>query len=111
MQHVKVGKGDFKVLLESQSAQAAVMTLAPGESTGPPQNEHPRAEQWLFVIAGSGRAVVNEHRVRLRPGSLLLIERGEVHQVSSTGRTPLVTLNLYAPPAYTAGGNVKKQVQ
>ena len=40
MKHVKLrGKRPtFKVLLESASAQAATMILAPGESTGEPDN-------------------------------------------------------------------------
>jgi hypothetical protein len=38
-------------------AQAAMMTLRPGQSSSDePVNEHPRCEQWLFVIAGAGRA-------------------------------------------------------
>ena len=33
---------------------------------------------------------------------LLLIERGERHEIRATGRTPLKMVNFYAPPAYTA---------
>jgi mannose-6-phosphate isomerase-like protein (cupin superfamily) len=41
----------------------------------------------------------------LRAGTLLLIERGTPHEIRNTGRTPLNTLNLYVPPAYTATGD------
>lgn len=81
------------------------MTLAPREKEGGPDNRHRGADQWLFVESGSGLAIVNGRRVSLRPGTLLLIERGDRHEIRNTGRTPLRTLNLYVPPAYTAGGD------
>ena len=84
-----------------------MMVLQPGQSTGEPQNEHPRSEQWLFVISGSGKALVNKRRLSIRANSLLLIEKGEVHQVTNHGRRPLVTINFYAPPAYNKDGELK----
>jgi mannose-6-phosphate isomerase-like protein (cupin superfamily) len=84
-----------------------MMVLAPGKSTGEPMNEHPRSEQWLFVVSGNGAARVNQRRVRLARNSLLLIEKGEIHQIVNTGRRPLVTLNFYAPAAYTKAGSLK----
>ena len=113
MQHISTTKyrAMFDVLTATRSAQAAMMTLRPGQSTSDePENEHPRAEQWLFVVRGTGRAVVGGRRVMLKAGSLLLIEKGEPHLITNTGRKPLVTLNLYCPPAYTAGGEVKPAV-
>jgi mannose-6-phosphate isomerase-like protein (cupin superfamily) len=107
MRHVKTGskrRGMFKHLTKSRSAQAAMMVLRPGEDTGEPQNEHAQSEQWLFVVSGSGQALVNRRKVTIKEGSLLLIGKGEVHQVKNTGRSPLVTINLYVPPAYTKDG-------
>jgi mannose-6-phosphate isomerase-like protein (cupin superfamily) len=81
------------------------MTLEPGASEGGPDNRHRGADQWLFVEAGTGMAVVNGTRVRLRSGSLLLIERGDTHEIRNTGRTPLKTLNVYVPPGYRKDGD------
>lgn len=101
----------FNILKSTRSAQAAMMTLPPGESTSDePENEHPGAEQWLFVVKGTGRAIVGKQSAALKEGSLLLIEKGEAHQITNTGRRALVTLNLYCPPAYTSGGDVKPAV-
>jgi mannose-6-phosphate isomerase-like protein (cupin superfamily) len=36
---------------------------------------------------------------------VLLIERGDTHEIRNTGRQPLRTLNVYVPPAYTKGGD------
>jgi mannose-6-phosphate isomerase-like protein (cupin superfamily) len=102
----------FDVMLSSRSAQAAMMTLRPGDSSSDePENDHPRCEQWLYVVSGTARAKTNKRRIVLRAGSLLLIEKNEPHQITCTGRSPLVTLNLYVPPAYTDDGNVKRGAQ
>src|SRR5689334_7493707 len=96
----------FRILAETRALQAAVMTLPPGESTGDPDNEHPDSEQWLLVLKGTGRAKVGRRSVPIQKGSLLVVEKGETHQVKNTGRkNALVTLNFYAPPAYKRGGN------
>jgi oxalate decarboxylase/phosphoglucose isomerase-like protein (cupin superfamily) len=115
MKLLKTGKfrGHFDLLVATRGAQAAMMNLRPGGSSDDePSNEHPKSEQWLFVLAGSGRASVGKRksalaRVALREGDLLVIERRELHQIKNTGRKPLVTLNLYVPPAYDAEGEPK----
>jgi mannose-6-phosphate isomerase-like protein (cupin superfamily) len=98
----------FKPLHATGDCQAAMMTLKPRQSTtDKPENEHPRSEQWLLVISGTGRAIVGKKRVQLKEGSLLLVEKDEAHQITNTGRAPMRTINFYAPPAYTSSGDVK----
>jgi mannose-6-phosphate isomerase-like protein (cupin superfamily) len=88
-------------VLPDEHSQAAQMTLAPGETEGGPENRHWGADQGLFVVSGAGEAVVNDERVELREGTLLLIQRGETQEIRNTGQGPLRTLNVYVPPAYT----------
>jgi mannose-6-phosphate isomerase-like protein (cupin superfamily) len=101
---LRFGNG-FKVTIGNRRAQAATMTIAPGEAEGGPDNRHRGADQWLFVEAGTGAALVNGRRHPLRRGSLILIERGDRHEIRNTGRRPLRTLNIYVPPAYTKSGD------
>jgi mannose-6-phosphate isomerase-like protein (cupin superfamily) len=101
--HLQFGHG-FRVVLGDDHSQAAQMALAPGESEGGPDNRHRGADQWLYVVAGTGVAVVEDERIELREGTLVLIERGERHEVRNTGETPLKTLNVYVPPANTEAG-------
>ena len=98
-------EGEFAVVTGTVRSQAAVMVLAPGDAEGGPENRHRGADQWLYVLSGTGTAIVNGKRHALRAGSLLLIERGDRHEIRNTGRTPLRTLNFYVPPAYTASGD------
>jgi mannose-6-phosphate isomerase-like protein (cupin superfamily) len=62
--HHQFGHG-FKVVLGDEHSQAVQMTLAPGEVEGGPDNQHRGADQWLFVVAGTGEAVANGETVPL----------------------------------------------
>jgi mannose-6-phosphate isomerase-like protein (cupin superfamily) len=90
----------FGVLGGTDRSQAAWMTLAAGESTGGPDNRHATSDQWLFVVSGSGTAVIEGERVALAGGDLLLIAAGEGHEIQAGDDAALVTVNVYAPPEY-----------
>jgi mannose-6-phosphate isomerase-like protein (cupin superfamily) len=101
---LRFGRG-FRIALGNRRGQAAEMVLEPGKAEGDRRNRHRGADQWLYVISGSGVATLNGRRVRLRAGALLLIEHGDQHQIKNTGRGLLRTLNIYVPPAYTRSGD------
>lgn len=98
-------KRAFRVVPGNRRAQAAEMVIKPGGSEGGPDNRHRGADQWLFVVSGQGSALIKGRTMRLVAGSLLFISRGERHEIRNTGRTPLRTLNFYAPPAYDRRGD------
>ena len=50
-------------------------------------------------------AIVNGRPTNLKAGSLVVIGRGDRHEIRNTGRTPLRTLNIYVPPAYRKDGD------
>ena len=105
MKHVRLrfGKG-FHVVCSNRRAQVAEMVIEPGGSEGDPSNRHRGADQWLYVVSGTGMALINGKRVALRAGVLLLVEQRDRHEIRNTGRALLKTLNYYAPPAYTKAG-------
>lgn len=94
----------FRVVLGNRDSQAAEMVLSPGDAEGGPKNRHRGADQWLYVLSGTGIATVNGEHHRLEEGSLLLIERGDEHEIRNTGHDMLRTLNFYVPPAYASNG-------
>lgn len=101
MKHKKLEfNTSFEVVLGTGKAQAAVMTLLPGQTTGGEDNVHASSEQWLFVVSGAGEAVVAGKRQLLEPHNLIVIEAGEAHEIRNTGDAPLETLNVYTPPEY-----------
>lgn len=101
--HLRFGKG-FRVALGNKRSQAAEMVIPPGDAEGDANNKH-GADQWLYVVAGNGSALVNGQRYKLSPGSLMLIERGDRHKIENTSDDLLRTLNFYVPPAYTQDGD------
>ena len=98
----------FRIAFDHRGVQAAEMVIAVGEKEGGPENRHRGSDQWLFVVDGTGLAIVEGARRRLRRGSLVLIARGERHEIRNTGASPLITLNVYSPPAYTQRGALKR---
>jgi mannose-6-phosphate isomerase-like protein (cupin superfamily) len=101
---LKFGKG-FNVVLGNRRVQAAQMVIEPGGAEGGPENRHRGSDQWLFVLAGRGIAIIKGKRHALKAHTLLLIEHGEQHEIRNTGQTPLKTLNFYSPPGYTKDGD------
>jgi oxalate decarboxylase/phosphoglucose isomerase-like protein (cupin superfamily) len=103
----------FNVVANTPQVQAAMMTLRGGSASDEElSNEHANSEQWLFVISGTGTATVIPERgkrrtLKLRPGSLLIIERGDLHQIKHAGRGSLRTINFYAPPAYKSDATLR----
>ena len=104
IKHLRFGNG-FSVALSNKRAQVATMVIGPGDCEGGPDNRHRGADQWLFVLSGHGSATVGRRTHALRANSVLLIEMGATHEIRNTGRTPLKTLNVYVPPAYTKAGD------
>jgi len=98
-------KKSFRVIRGNARAQAAQMVIAPGKAEDDPRNRHRGADQWLYVVAGRGDAIVKGRRYKLVPRTLIFIAKGERHEIKNTGRKPLRTLNFYAPPAYSASGD------
>src|SRR4051812_39873461 len=97
-------RSGFHVLAGDGHSQAASMVIEPGSKEGGPDNTH-RADQWLYVDSGTGEAVIEGHTYPLSAGALVLIQRGDKHEIRNTGKTPLKTLNFYVPPAYDSKGD------
>ena len=105
MKHVQLELArEFAVVAGNARSQAAEMVLAPGDSEGGPDNRHRGSDQWLFVVSGEGSATIAGEIHVLRPGTLVLIERGETHEITNNGDEPLRTVNVYVPPAYSTAG-------
>ncbi|PTR16475.1 mannose-6-phosphate isomerase-like protein (cupin superfamily) [Nitrosospira sp. Nsp2] len=94
----------FRVIPGNRFSQATEMVLPPGQAEGGPENRHRGADQWLYVVSGTGIATVNGKRYSLGEGTLMLIERCDEHEIRNNGDDLLRTLNIYLPPAYGKDG-------
>jgi mannose-6-phosphate isomerase-like protein (cupin superfamily) len=94
----------LQVIGGQQSVSRSCHGPRPGRLRGGPDNRHRGADQWLYVVVGTGMATVNHSKVPLKAGSLVLIEAGDTHKIENTGRSLLKTVSIYVPPAYDADG-------
>ncbi len=78
-------------------SQAASMVIAPDSQEGSPENFHRGADQWVYVEDGVGEALINGHKYRLKAGALLLLQRGDKHEIRNSGKRPLKILNFHVP--------------
>src|SRR5262245_9086738 len=105
MKRVKLSGTDaFRMILSNSRSQAAEMVLAAGKAEGGLDNRHIGSDQWLYVVSGTGMAIVKGKRHALRAGTLMLIERGDTHEIRNTSKSKLRTVNVYVPPAYRKSG-------
>jgi mannose-6-phosphate isomerase-like protein (cupin superfamily) len=104
--NIRDAKSWFQVLQTSRKSQIATMTLAPGKSSGPKGNEHPKSEQVLFVVEGEILAKLGDEKTMLRKGDAIIVPAGVAHRFTNHGGSAAVTFNVYAPPAYDPGKKV-----
>lgn len=98
--NVRESKSWFSVLQTGDLAQTAVMSIGPGEESGPKQNEHAQSEQVLYVIEGELHAEIGERSFTMRAGDSTLVRREVPHRFSNRSQQPALTFNVYTPPAY-----------
>jgi mannose-6-phosphate isomerase-like protein (cupin superfamily) len=82
-----------------------MMTLASGASTGRKAEVHKKSDQILLVLRGKLTGMVDQEKVCLKKGDVLLIPAGTPHRFTNKTRRSAVTFNVYAPPEYPVGTN------
>ncbi|MBV8601324.1 MAG: cupin domain-containing protein [Candidatus Eremiobacteraeota bacterium] len=90
----------FSILQTSERTQTAMMTLKPGEASGPLENDHPQSEQVVLLLEGRLLAEVGDERSSLEAGDVVTIPAKVAHRLTNDGDIPAVTFNVYGPPAY-----------
>ena len=89
---------EYDVIGGTDRSQAAVRVIQPHTVVGRPEDRHPDSDQWVFVLSGTGRAVVDGREAKLAPGTLLLVEAGEPHEFHNETEAGLVTVSIFSPP-------------
>lgn len=90
----------FSIIATSGSSQTAWMTLAPGEASGPKENEHAQSQQILYLVEGELDAELGDRRWTMKAGDSVIVDRAVAHRFTNSGAREAVTFNVYVPPAY-----------
>jgi quercetin dioxygenase-like cupin family protein len=83
-------------LLSSQYMSICMIRVAPGEKVRP-AHSHPKGEEAIHIIAGSGRVMVNGEVSPVQAGSTILFPQGEVHMLQNTGQEEMKVICFFAP--------------
>ena len=103
VRNISEAKDWFEVLQTSERSQTAMMTLAPGKSSGGKAEAHEDSDQVLLILEGELSGEVSDEHLSLKKGDVIMIPAGVKHRFTNRSRKRAVTFNVYSPPAYSAG--------
>jgi mannose-6-phosphate isomerase-like protein (cupin superfamily) len=98
--NIREAKGTFEVLQTTKRIQTAMMTLAPGESSGSEPEGHKNSDQVLLVLDGEVEGKIGEDKITMAKGDVIVIPAGTKHQFTNRSSRHAVTFNTYSPPEY-----------
>ena len=90
----------FTVLQTGERVQTAMMTLAPGKSSGSKPEGHKKSDQVLLVLEGEVEGQIGEETITMRKGDVVVIPAGAKHRFTNRSARDVVTFNTYSPPEY-----------
>ncbi len=92
---------DFRrEIFTNEHSQVVVMSVEPGEDVGEETHD---VDQVLVFVAGEGQSVLDGERGSIRPGTLVSVPAGTLHNFVNTGQEPLKLYTIYAPPEEEPG--------
>ena len=89
----------FVLLLDEESAATQSVCVVEIFKVGgkTPPNMHQVADEFFYVLSGTGIARCDGAEVTLKKGDALLVKPGSDHVVENTGTTKLYTLTVMTP--------------
>ena len=82
--------------LNAKNLSACVIRVLPGETVRP-AHSHPEGEEIIYIIAGSGKVMIEGEIGEVRAGSAVLFEQGKVHMLRNSGDTEMKVICFFAP--------------
>lgn len=82
--------------IPAKHCSACVIRVKPGEKVRP-AHSHPKGEEVIYIITGSGRVLVDGEVAPVRAGSTILFPQGHVHMLHNTGNEEMKVICFFAP--------------
>lgn len=89
------------VLYTRMHSQLVVMSLLPGEDIG--METHPTSDQILYIVAGSGQAIINGEKKSIQKHSIIFVPAGAEHNIISSSKEKMKLFTVYAPATHADG--------
>jgi quercetin dioxygenase-like cupin family protein len=82
--------------LQAKHCSVCLIRIPAGHKVKP-AHSHPAGEEVVYIIRGSGRALVDGEVAPIRGGSLVLFPQGKVHMLHNTGTDEMKVICFFAP--------------
>lgn len=82
--------------LQAENMSVCVIRVLPGEAVKP-AHSHPKSEELIYIITGSGKVMIDDKVGDVRAGSAILFEEGKVHMLKNTGEVEMKVICFFAP--------------
>lgn len=82
--------------LEPKNLSVCVIRVLPGEAVRP-AHSHPKSEELIYIITGSGKVMIENEVGDVRAGSAILFEQGKIHMLKNTGHIDMKVICFFAP--------------
>jgi mannose-6-phosphate isomerase-like protein (cupin superfamily) len=93
---------DFRrEVVTGEHSQVVVMAVPGGGEIG--EEVHPDVDQTLVFVEGEGEAVLEGEASPVRPGDVVFVPAGTLHNFRNTGGGQLRLYTIYAPPEHPPG--------
>ena len=96
--HAKENEAFRSVLFTGDKSQLVIMSLKAGEDIG--EEVHDDVDQLLYLVKGTGVAVIDGKEVAFEKGSIFCVPKGTRHNVKNLGDEPMKVFTVYAPPQH-----------
>ena len=84
-----------KRLFELEGLHFNVYCIVPGQEN--PLHRHPRSDEVLYFVRGTGECAVGDAVYQVKPGDLVLAPKDAPHSVRNTGTEDMVCILAQAP--------------
>lgn len=82
--------------LKANNLSVCVIRVLPGEAVRP-VHSHPKSEELIYIIKGSGKVMIENEVGDVREGSAILFEQGKIHMLKNTGDIEMKVICFFAP--------------
>lgn len=82
--------------VQAQHCSVCLIRIQPGQRVKP-AHSHPNGEEVVYIIRGTGRALVDGEVTPIREGSLVLFPQGKHHMLHNTGAEEMKVICFFAP--------------
>lgn len=82
--------------IEARYCSSCLIRIPPGFKVRP-AHSHPNGEEVVYIIHGSGRALVGGEVTSIREGSMVLFPQGQSHMLHNTGAEEMKVICFFAP--------------